>query len=92
MAVASGRGDAPAEPVRPLPAALPCLNSNNSIEAGPARLFEEIKEGLEYAGGKTGSSLLPFARQCAQHGVKMLAAARRTIRGSTPNSAAMSFK
>lgn len=76
MAVASGRGDAPAEPVRPLPAALPCLNSNNSIEAGPARLFDEIKEGFRYAGGKTGSTFLPFARQCAQHGVNVIAAAR----------------
>ena len=57
-------------------AALPCLNSNNSIEPESSRLLYEIKAGFEYAGGKTGSSLLPFARQCEQHGVQVLAAAQ----------------
>jgi len=72
----SGRRHAPAKPVHAPNAALPCLNSNNSIEPESSRLLYEIKAGFEYAGGKTGSSLLPFARQCEQHGVQVLAAAR----------------
>lgn len=73
---AIGRRDTPAEPVCPAPGALPCLNSNNSTGPESSKLLDEIKSGFEYAGGKTGSSLLPFVRQCEQHGVKVLAAAR----------------
>lgn len=73
---AIGRRDTPAEPVCPAPDALPCLNSNNSNGTGQSRLDDEIKEGFRYAGGKTGSTLLPFACQCAQLGVNVIAAAR----------------